>query len=217
MKIAKFAFVIVLFASLGLLIGCSTIDLGDPNRPLPTQPQVSADIMAQLSARSLKSTPIFIGNTVYYDASLVKTKKEGKINFTKDFPKLDKPTTDVIETAYGFIGVFKGHLQSDGFTVVNEACDSCLRLDVDFASVTIKEDTPSPVIVMFFRARIFFKGVEVITGDDVMAGARQGILSPKGSAKNEANKVGAFGFTNQLERAWRIAIRSGGQVQASVE
>ncbi|HUX36024.1 MAG TPA: hypothetical protein VMV71_03265, partial [Candidatus Paceibacterota bacterium] len=93
-----FAFVVTL--SIAILSGCATIDYGDPNRPLPPQPIVSASIRAQLVGKSLKAFKVYTGTVTYYDASLmldnkwVEKNKYAKVHFTTDFPKTSNPPNE---------------------------------------------------------------------------------------------------------------------------
>lgn len=200
-----FAVAVMLFVA--ILSGCATVNYTDPNRPLPPQPNVPVSIKTELVAKPMKSFCVFPGNVVYYDAGDF-SKTEGNINFTKAFPKLNNPSTETVVAAYRFLKVFRGHLQNEGYQVVDEARDSCLRLDIDFATVTLKADTVNPIFIIFVRTRVFFKNIEVLeSGDDLLGGTKKGILESKESAKNQADRVSAIGFTKELERVWRIAIQ----------
>lgn len=211
---------ILLVATLGLT-GCANyIKIGDqfvkylsnyanPNRPLPPQPQVSAEVKSVLAKKPLHQIPILIGDVVYYNEGplINKTiKKATVINFTKDSKEVSHPSAEVVVSSFSFLKAFRKHLQDNGFKVVDQSCDECLRLDVDFSTFTLDADSLTPITVIFVRIRISYKNMEVLkTRDDWSAGRKKPPLGPKES--DIAQTMAAIIMTEELIQAWAIAIK----------
>ena len=81
-KIKGVAFLLLVVTALS---GCVTIGAVDPNRPLPPQPVVSAEMKAELAARPLKSIPIVIGDVTYRDISKLVDQISVVIHFLAGF------------------------------------------------------------------------------------------------------------------------------------
>jgi len=206
---------VVVLMFIAILSGCATnnINFGDPDRPLPPQPIVSASIRAQLTGKSLKSFKVYTGNVVYYDASPLIERSAGMKkweakSFTKDLAKTNNPPTQTVVAAYQFLKAFRARLQEEGYTVVDTPCNSCLRLDIDFATVVVRPNGINYITVILERTRVFFKNTEVLSsGDDLMAGAKQGVFASEEERKDVANRMAAIGFTHELERSWNMVFQ----------
>ncbi len=224
---SKFAVTVL---ALGLA-GCGTlggdfIKIGDqfvkfvseklnPNRPLPPQPQVSAEVRAELAAKPLQQIPIYIGKIVYYDATMYVGRKEGNFNFTKELPQIQNPSADTVAVASAFVKVLNKRLQESSFKVANELCSKCLRLDIDFAIFVNGPDTWTPVNVILSRIRAFYGDIEILeTRDDRLAFGKKAPIGPKEMGILVAQELAAIAAMEELVQAWTIAIR-GQQVAAA--
>ena len=207
-----------------VLSGCGTlggdfVKIGDqfvkyvreqlnPNRPLPTQPQIPADVRAELAAKQLQQIPVFVKNVTYYDASMYVGKKEGSFNFTKELPQLQSPSTDTVVAASAFVKALNKRLQASGFEVANEPCNQCLRIDIDFAIFVNGSGTWTPVTVILARIRVFYGDMEILeTRDDRWAFGKKAPIGPEEMGIVVAQELAAIGVTEEFIQAWTIAIR----------
>ena len=220
----------VLLVAVSVLHGCAsyeTLQIGertvryytgleedlDPNRPLPSQPQVPTKIMAELVAKPLVTIDISLGDIIYYDSSLMiqlLEKKANKFNFTQS-PKLSNPSAETVETAQDFKTIFKKVMLADGFKVVDGHCGTCLRLDIDFIALVRDRDSWSPTTIVFARTRGSYDGIEVIrTRDDLAAATKKNpITIISGTVRDLfdfSNMVAAIGAKKEFVQAWTIAI-----------
>ncbi|OYV63502.1 MAG: hypothetical protein B7X03_01650 [Parcubacteria group bacterium 21-58-10] len=217
------ALVALLSVSVALLSGCATVGL-NPDHPLAVQPEVPEGVRAQLVGKSLKDFRIYVGNIVYYDVTpLLRRDDNGKNqwkvkSFTKEFPVTSRPPTETVVAAFQFLKAFRARLRESGYAVADEPCGSlCLRLDIDFATVVLRPNGLNPVTVILERTRVFYKGVLVLrTADDLMGGAKQGVFfSSREKAREVANQISAVGFTEELERSWRMVFQVGQKVSTA--
>ncbi|MDP3948682.1 MAG: hypothetical protein Q8Q17_01895 [bacterium] len=220
-------FAVAVLVAIAVLSGCGTlggdfIKIGDefvryvgdrlnPNRPLPPQPQISAEVRKELATKTVQQIPVFIGSVDYYDGKKLidkMSKKEQELNFTLEFPKLNNPSVEVAASANSFMQVFKTYLQDSGFKVVAQPCDACLRLDIDFAIAIVNADSLRPVTAILVRTRAYYGNIEVLkTRDDIPAVVRKPIARSEEAAANMAKALAATLATEELIQAWTIAIR----------
>ena len=224
--------VAVLVAASVLLGGCAT-NFFSPDRPLPLQPVISAEVKQEFALKSVKDFPLYFRKTTYYDLSDIakvaeeKIKVPGgdmKIYLTKYFPPLHNPPANLVNAGNRFLEVFKNYLTENGFKVVNASCDSCLQLELDFAYQDAEKWNLSLIIpikqtitYMTARSRIFYKDQAVLKArDDRMFGISKGVLQSYESYESRANEgmksVMAPVVLEEMLQAWDIWIKQGNRL-----
>ena len=227
----KFAVAFAALVTIGLLSGCAT--MFDPNRQLPPQPQVSAEVKQELAGKDIKDFQVYFVGMTYYDLSnIVKIAEEKikvpggdmKIYLTKYFPPLHNPPANLVNAGNRFLEVFKNYLTENGFKVVNASCDSCLQLELDFAYQDAEKWNLSLIIpikqtitYMTARSRIFYKDQAVLKArDDRMFGISKGVLQSYESYESRANEgmksVMAPVVLEEMLQAWDIWIKQGNRL-----
>ncbi len=168
-KIITAALVIV---SLGLG-GCAGVPL-DPNRPLPSQPQVSAEVKAEL-AGGLKRHPLYFDNDITYyrvsaekiDEMLQGHDRNYVIHFTTDFPKTESPSADEVTYGAMLVAALKQNFIDHGYQVVSAPCSECVTVKTDSALLMTRMFfDPKGYRRAFVKSRIFWKGTEVLSTRD---------------------------------------------------
>ena len=120
---------------------------------------------------------------------------------------MENPSTETVKTAFLFVKALTKQLEGEGFKVVGEPCQECLRLDINFGSGIVDPDRLSPVIVIYAGVRVFYKNNEVlIARDDSFGGRKMGALFSREDEIAKGVQEGALTAAGEFEQAWRIAI-----------
>lgn len=180
----------------------------DDKRPFPPQPAMPLKTKTELAAKESPSQiPVTIGDLAYYDMAKAVKARKGVYNFTRDFPRMNNPSDQTVKTAFLFLKMLHKQLQDEGFKVVDGDCESCLRLDVDFASAIMNSDGPGLVTVIYARVRVSYRGQEVLKARDDRIASMTQINDPSKYTMYMLTSLAAVGAIDELKQAWQAAIQ----------
>ncbi len=202
-----------------LLSGCATTVkvLSDisPDRPYPPQPSVTVEIASRLASKNPKEFPVYLSPVVRYrdTSSFVKGVAEvlkagkGEVGIQiSTFPITFDPPKATVENATQFMGDLKNKLDQAGFRRVNEPCEECLNLIVDYADAPV-----GSAMICLFSLRVFYIGNEVMI-------ARGRFVSWSSSwIRDKAIAFAAQRATEELLQVWNWRVAGWRQKMSAIE